>query len=268
MTEKSEPFVEALEEFCREHIAPDLVQAAEPEPDRIIVDRDGQIVIQAGHDEWIGRDAEPFAIGDTHNLYEWAMVLGDKHPCTGLWYPGVEDPVRKDIRIAAIGLWPQTNKIAQALMAAYKAGKIKHVPENWDDEEPTDPTHLRFRRDDALEVISELGAEGEAIRMLMAEREQHASHQTEDAPAPEPATTKPLESPRKARAGRPCQYDSRPDVRALLEKARSDPKRGLDWLLRIRPRERREWLAKNIKKPLPGRTTLDGWINEYISDCR
>jgi hypothetical protein len=76
--------------------------------------------------------------------------------------------------------------------------------------------------------------------------------------------------PRK-RGGRPPMYESKPYVRALLEKARSDPKRGLDWIQRMPPYKRREWLANRAQKAkvqLPGRTTLDAWINEFIADCR
>jgi hypothetical protein len=182
MTEKSKPFPVVLEEFCREHIAPDLVQAAEPEPDRILVNRDGQIVIQAGHDEWVGRDAEPFVIGDKHNLYEWAMVLAERHPRSAFWYAGpgtgVDDETRKDIRIKAIGLWEQSQAIFEAIVAAHESGKIKPVPVAWYKKQPTDLTLLSFRRDDVLKVISELGADGVVISMLMAQRELQIGGET------------------------------------------------------------------------------------------
>jgi len=45
MAKKARPFAEALEEFCREFISPDLVRAADPEPDRVVVNIDDQIVI-------------------------------------------------------------------------------------------------------------------------------------------------------------------------------------------------------------------------------
>jgi hypothetical protein len=48
-----------------------LREADSPQPDRVSINPDGQIGIQAGYDEWIGAQAEPYIVGDEHNLYEW-----------------------------------------------------------------------------------------------------------------------------------------------------------------------------------------------------
>jgi hypothetical protein len=144
--------------------------------DGVVID-DGQIIILAGSDEWVIRDEgfhhEPFELGDVHNAYQWSMVLGDLHPCRPLGAVGAAEEGFGGLRRNTIELFARPRAIFKALLATYKSGKIKPVLA-WDEEEPDDKTLLRFRREGVLTVISELGADGEVIRMLLAERERAA----------------------------------------------------------------------------------------------
>jgi hypothetical protein len=79
-----------------------------------------------------------------------------------------------------------------------------------------------------------------------------------------------------SRVGRPPVYDTKPDVRALLEKARS--KKGDDWLLnettlvdlRKLVTDPPEWLggAEARIAKLPRETGLNKWIKEYRNERR
>jgi len=113
------------------------------------------------------------------------MVLAVRHPRSAFWYggpgTGVDDETRKDIRVAAIGLREESQTIFETLVAAYESGKIRPVPGAWYKKQPADLTLLVFRQDDILDVISELGADGEAIRLLMAKRKRRTNRQMDAA---------------------------------------------------------------------------------------
>jgi hypothetical protein len=155
-----------------------------------VIRKDGKIVILVGRVEG-RRNVQPFELGDVHTAYEWAVVLVDHHPHHPLWYAkggvGVDDKRRRDLRMAAIEFLGGSEMIFEALVAAYECGRIKHVLAVWHEKPPTDTTLLRFRRDDVLKVISELGAAGVVIGMLMAEWERRDADQKS---APEPTLSK------------------------------------------------------------------------------
>ena len=141
-----------------------------PFPGEILVNGgDGEIVLQGTPGEVLC--VVPFTIGGVHNLYEWSMVLGDLHPVRTLGAVGSAEEGFGDLRRNTIEIFSRSRAIFKALLAARKRGDIKPVLA-WDEEEPDDKTLLRFRREDVLKVISELGADGIVIRMLMAVREQ------------------------------------------------------------------------------------------------
>jgi hypothetical protein len=77
----------------------------------IYLDDDRRVVIGGFRDEWFGRSCSGFKLGDEHNLYEWAMALSDRHPHAPLWFPGVDEESRQDIRLTAIGLWEESQAI-------------------------------------------------------------------------------------------------------------------------------------------------------------
>lgn len=141
---------------------------------------DGQIFIQAPPGE--GVCVVPFVIDDVHNLYEWSMVLGDLHPSRPLGAVGTAQEGREDLRKEAIKLFSRPQAIFNAIVAAYKSGKIKPVLA-WDEKPPDDLTLLRFRREDILGVMSDLGADGIIIGMLAAECEKQIDRQTAGSPA-------------------------------------------------------------------------------------
>jgi hypothetical protein len=141
---------------------------------------DGQIFIQALPGE--GVCVVPFVIDDVHNLYEWSMVLGDLHPSRPLGAVGTAQEGREDLRKEAIELFSRPQAIFNAIVATYKSGKIKPFLA-WDEKPPDDLTLLRFRREDILGVMSDLGADGIIIGMLAAEREKQIDSQTAGAPA-------------------------------------------------------------------------------------
>jgi len=136
---------------------------------------DGRIVIQSPPGE--SYCVLPFIIGDMHNLYEWSMVLGDLHPVSPLGAVGTAEEGFGNLRMRTIELFNRPRVIFKALVAAYKSGKHKPVLA-WYEEEADDKTLLRFRRQDVLKVISELGADGVVIRMLLGEREQQTGNDT------------------------------------------------------------------------------------------
>jgi hypothetical protein len=153
----------------------------EPEPGPgliagIVLYINGQIVIRVPRDERFSGYVLPFVVGDEHNAYEWAMALDDQHPYHPMWCggdgTGVDDEGRKDLRITAIKFTKRPREIFKAIKTAYKKKK-KIKPVIARDEEPrTDLTLLSFRRNDILRIARDLGADGEVIRMLMAERDQ------------------------------------------------------------------------------------------------
>jgi hypothetical protein len=153
---------------------------------------DGHIAIQPVHDWQVLWNRPPFVIGGVHDGYEWPMALADRHPYhpsllterrvtsrVGVDDEGLDKELR-DRRMQAIESSPKSKAIFKALEAAYKGGKIKPVPAAWDEELPDDLLHLHFRRDDIPRVVSDLGADGEVIAMLLAERKKAGD------PAPEP----------------------------------------------------------------------------------
>jgi hypothetical protein len=137
---------------------------------------DGQIIIQAPPGEKVC--VVPFTIGDVHNAHEWAMVLGDLHPSRPLGAVGTAEEGWEDLRKETITLFSRPHAIFNAIVAAYKSGRIKHVKSDWWEEDPADLTLLRFRRDDILKVIAALGADGAVICMLMAGRDQQKDSET------------------------------------------------------------------------------------------
>jgi len=147
--------------------------------DDVVLNIDGRVVVQAGHVE--GRpDAEPFVVCDTHTAYEWAVLLDDRHPYHPWWYTkggvGVADKRCEGLRTAAIEFTERAEAIFEALVAAHESGRIEHVRAVWYERPPTQMTLCRFRRDDVLKVLSDLGAEdGIVLQMLLAERERQAS---------------------------------------------------------------------------------------------
>jgi hypothetical protein len=144
-----------------------------------VVDIDGQLVIRVEDAGRLLPNAEPFTIGCVHNLYEWSMLLGDLHPGRPLGRVGTAEEGWGDLRRNTIGFFNKPRAIFTALMAAYKSGKIKPILA-WHEEEPPDKTLLRFRREDVLNVISALGADGVIINMLL---DQHAPHTAGEQPA-------------------------------------------------------------------------------------
>jgi hypothetical protein len=151
-----------------------------PDDEIAINSVDGQIFIKAPPGE--GVCVVPFVIGDVHNLYEWSMVLGDLHPSRPLGAVSAAQEGREDLRKETIKLFSRPHAIFNAIVAASKSGKIKPV-RAWDEKPQDDLTLLRFRRDDILGVMSELGADGIVIGMLAAECEKQIDSQTAGAPA-------------------------------------------------------------------------------------
>jgi hypothetical protein len=144
------------------------VECAEIRHGGIYIDSEGRVTIGGFRDEWLGRSCPALKIGEEHNLYEWAMALADRHPYGPAWCPGVEDEARQDIRVDVLRLREESSAVFDAIFAAYKAGEIKPCPVAWYKKQPGDPTLLRFRRGDILTAMGDLGADGEAIRLLMA----------------------------------------------------------------------------------------------------
>lgn len=142
------------------------------------VNEDGRILILPGRDEWLIRDEGespvPFCIGAVHNAYEWALALGDLHPGRPLGVVGTAEEGFGGLRRNTVDLFDRPRAIFGAIMAAHETGRLKPVLA-WHEEPPDDATLLRFHRDDILNVMRELGADGQVSgMMMMAERERQA----------------------------------------------------------------------------------------------
>lgn len=141
------------------------------------VNEDGRILILPGRDEWLIRDdgapREPFVLDDVHNAYEWSMAFGDLHPARPLGMVGAAEEGFGDLRRNTVDLFDRPRAIFGTIMAAHETGRLKPVLA-WHEEPPADTTLLRFRRDDILNVMRELGADGQVIGMMMAGRERQA----------------------------------------------------------------------------------------------
>jgi hypothetical protein len=180
-------------EIWRQRLWKDLgyfpVVAARDGDDVISKSGNGQVVIYPGLDHWHAPTG-PFVIGDVHTLFEWAMLLGDLHPGRPLGAVGTSEEGWEHLRTETIDLFDRPRAIFKALAGS---GKVKHVRAVWYEEPPIDQTVWRARRTDVLDVVSALGADGEVIRMLLADREQQTHSETAGAASTGSEPTDPSE---------------------------------------------------------------------------
>jgi hypothetical protein len=137
-----------------------------------------ELSIPGGKDErFSNRAYDPFRITGPAAIYEWAMVLAERHPYSTMLSIGDgqgvdgKDEASASSREAALRISQRSQKIFEAIKAAYQAGKIAPLlpPRKWyEDPPPVDLTRLVFRAEAIAGVVRKLGATGDNVSKLLA----------------------------------------------------------------------------------------------------
>ena len=161
-----------------------------------------------------------YSVRDQHTAYEWAMLLGDRHP-----YPAInlfgevrsETVAGMNARERALeGYADQINAIYREMKIEFEAGRLDPLRREWctDLHGTLDFTRCIFSRSQVLSIVARRGDTGWLINKLFASATPHVAAVSKP-PIPRELITQWLEDTKKAGNGIPSQREA---VKAIRKK--------------------------------------------------